>query len=210
MRHENLLVEPRDQPVVTVPLADIAVMVVSHPQVHFTHAVLAGLASRGGVFVTCGANQLSERRFPPSHSDHLLNPKPATSVSERRFPPSHSENARMRMTAKSVSERRFPPSHSNLMSKYVLEKSVSERRFPPSHSRKVHACGTGNSVSERRFPPSHSASGCSSLLFTSVSERRFPPSHSAPPNHLRHCPECIRAAVPTKPQPGDEAWYQGR
>lgn len=37
----------------TVPLADLAALVVSHPQVSFTQAVLAGLAAAGGIFVAC-------------------------------------------------------------------------------------------------------------------------------------------------------------
>lgn len=58
VRHKNLVVEPLDQQPTTMPLSDIAVLVVSHPQVHYTHAVLAGLAECGGIFVTCGPNRL--------------------------------------------------------------------------------------------------------------------------------------------------------
>jgi CRISPR-associated protein Cas1 len=58
VRHNNLVVEPQDQPATTMPLSDIAVLVVSHPQVRYTHAVLAGLAASGGIFITCGQNRL--------------------------------------------------------------------------------------------------------------------------------------------------------
>ena len=36
-----------------IPLADLAVVIVSHPQISFTQAVLSGLASAGAAFVTC-------------------------------------------------------------------------------------------------------------------------------------------------------------
>ena len=42
--------QPEEQ---TVPLADLAALVVSHPQVTYTQAVLAGLATAGGIFVAC-------------------------------------------------------------------------------------------------------------------------------------------------------------
>jgi CRISPR-associated protein Cas1 len=42
----------------TVPLADLAAVVVSHPQVKYTHAVLAGLTAAGASFVTCDARHL--------------------------------------------------------------------------------------------------------------------------------------------------------
>jgi CRISP-associated protein Cas1 len=41
----------RDTQTQTVPFADIAVLVVSHPQVSFTQAVLAGIAAAGGMFI---------------------------------------------------------------------------------------------------------------------------------------------------------------
>ncbi len=37
----------------TVPLSDLAVVIISHPQVTYTHAVLSGLAAAGAIFVTC-------------------------------------------------------------------------------------------------------------------------------------------------------------
>jgi CRISP-associated protein Cas1 len=47
--------EGRDQ--VTVPLAEIAVLITSHPQISFTHAVVSGLAEAGAVFVSCDAKR---------------------------------------------------------------------------------------------------------------------------------------------------------
>lgn len=44
---------------VTVPLSDLAVLVVSHPQVSYTHAVITGICEAGGAFVLC-----NEKRLP--------------------------------------------------------------------------------------------------------------------------------------------------
>ena len=43
----------REEEEQTIPLADLAAVVVSHPQVSYTQAVLAGLAMAGGIFVAC-------------------------------------------------------------------------------------------------------------------------------------------------------------
>ena len=43
----------------TIPLADIAVLIAAHPQISFSHAVLAGLAEAGGIFIAC-----NEKRMP--------------------------------------------------------------------------------------------------------------------------------------------------
>jgi CRISP-associated protein Cas1 len=58
VRLEQLVVDRQDQPEVSVPLADIAVVVVAHPQISYTQAVLAGVAGAGGVFVSCNRNLL--------------------------------------------------------------------------------------------------------------------------------------------------------
>jgi len=43
---------------VTVPLVDLAVLVVAHPRVNFTHSVLSGIAMTGGAFVVCNDARL--------------------------------------------------------------------------------------------------------------------------------------------------------
>ena len=43
---------------VTMPFADLAVLVVSHPQVSYTQAVLAELVASGGAFVACDKRHL--------------------------------------------------------------------------------------------------------------------------------------------------------
>jgi len=56
---DGLLVVARDgQDPATIPLAEVAVLVVSHPQVSYTHAVLASLVAQGGAFVTCDPRHL--------------------------------------------------------------------------------------------------------------------------------------------------------
>ncbi|HEV2352555.1 MAG TPA: hypothetical protein VG028_22200 [Terriglobia bacterium] len=37
----------------TMPLAELAVVIASHPQISYTHAVFLGLAEAGAVFVAC-------------------------------------------------------------------------------------------------------------------------------------------------------------
>ena len=58
VRIAQLVVQREDRPEVSVPLADLAVILVAHPQVTFTQAVLSGLATAGGVFVTCDGRNL--------------------------------------------------------------------------------------------------------------------------------------------------------
>lgn len=61
---------------VTVPLAEIAVLVVSHPCVTYTHAVLSGLAKAGAAYVAC-----DERRMPAA----MLLPTEGHFIQGRRF-----------------------------------------------------------------------------------------------------------------------------
>lgn len=65
VRYSNLVIEREDAEAVTVPLEELAVLVVSHPQVSLTHAVLAGLAESGGVFVACDGKRLPTGMFLP-------------------------------------------------------------------------------------------------------------------------------------------------
>lgn len=61
---------------ITVPLSDLAVVIVSHPQVSYTHAVLSGLALAGAMFVTC-----DEKHLPVS----MLLPLVTHSLQTERF-----------------------------------------------------------------------------------------------------------------------------
>ncbi|HVB33325.1 MAG TPA: type II CRISPR-associated endonuclease Cas1 [Patescibacteria group bacterium] len=60
----------------TIPLADVAVLIASHPQISLTHAVLSGLAAAGGIFVAC-----DQKHMPAS----MLLPLAAHSLQAERF-----------------------------------------------------------------------------------------------------------------------------
>lgn len=53
-----LVIERKDKPEITIPFEDIAVIIASHAQVHYTNAVLAGLASACGAFIVCNEKHL--------------------------------------------------------------------------------------------------------------------------------------------------------
>jgi CRISPR-associated protein Cas1 len=55
---------------ITLPLTEIAALIVSHPQVSYTHAVLAGLAEAGAIFVACNPKHMPAAMLLPlaSHS----------------------------------------------------------------------------------------------------------------------------------------------
>ncbi len=55
----------RDAQTQTVPLADIAVLITSHPQISYTHAVLAGLAAVGGIFIACNEKHMPAAMMLP-------------------------------------------------------------------------------------------------------------------------------------------------
>ncbi len=59
IRFENLVIERERHESRMIPMAEVGVLVVSHPRVTYTHSVLALLAQKGGAFVTC-----DERRLP--------------------------------------------------------------------------------------------------------------------------------------------------
>lgn len=56
--YEQLILET-ETTVTKIPLADIAVLLVSHPAVHFTHSVISGICEKGGSFIVCN------RKFMP-------------------------------------------------------------------------------------------------------------------------------------------------
>jgi len=59
VRIENLWIEREGHDSRMIPMAEVGVLVVSHPRVSYTHSVLALLAAKGGAFITC-----DERRLP--------------------------------------------------------------------------------------------------------------------------------------------------
>jgi CRISPR-associated protein Cas1 len=58
VQFKQLIVQRPDESDVSLPLAELAVVIAAHPQLTYTHAVLAGLAVAGGVFVTCDGRNL--------------------------------------------------------------------------------------------------------------------------------------------------------
>ena len=71
VRHDQLLIEPDIGEPAQVPLADLAVLVVSHPQVRYTQAVLAGIAEHKGVFVVCGRDSMPKAMLLPLEGHYL-------------------------------------------------------------------------------------------------------------------------------------------
>jgi len=64
----SLLVIERSCEEVTIPLEDIAVVVVSHPWVTFTHAVFTGLAQAGASVVLCDGKHMPAAMLMPLES----------------------------------------------------------------------------------------------------------------------------------------------
>ena len=50
---------------------DIGVLVVSHPRVTYSQAVLSGLAEMGGIFVACNSNRLPVGMLLPLSGNHI-------------------------------------------------------------------------------------------------------------------------------------------
>lgn len=71
VRNRLLVVKREGCDEATVPLADIAVVVVSHPQVSYTQAVLSELAQAGGTFVACNRQHLPVGMFVPLVGHHV-------------------------------------------------------------------------------------------------------------------------------------------
>ncbi|HUY12104.1 MAG TPA: type II CRISPR-associated endonuclease Cas1 [Terriglobia bacterium] len=70
-RNGLLVVRLENEPEITVPFADVAVVITSHPQISYTHAVLAGLAEAGAMFVACDAKHMPAAMLLPLVSHHL-------------------------------------------------------------------------------------------------------------------------------------------
>jgi len=70
VRLRQLVVKRHEMPEVSMPLAELAVVIVSHPQVSYTQAVLAGLAEAGGAFVACNRRHLPVGMFLPLVAHH--------------------------------------------------------------------------------------------------------------------------------------------
>ncbi|MBL4885003.1 MAG: type II CRISPR-associated endonuclease Cas1 [Planctomycetaceae bacterium] len=72
VRLDQLVIDPgSSQQPVTIPLSDLAVLIVSHPQVSYTQAVLSGLASAGGIFITCDERRLPNGMLLPIQGNYI-------------------------------------------------------------------------------------------------------------------------------------------
>ena len=76
VRNFLLHIKRDEKETVTIPLAEIAVIVVSHPMVTYTQSVLSGLCISGGAFITC-----DEKHLPVG----ILLPIAANYVQTERF-----------------------------------------------------------------------------------------------------------------------------
>lgn len=62
---ESSGVPPQPAQTLTIPLDDLAAVIVSHPQATYTHAVLSGLAAAGAMFVACDEKHLPAAMLLP-------------------------------------------------------------------------------------------------------------------------------------------------
>lgn len=65
VRFSQLVIEPDGAPEVTTPLSELAVLVISHPRVLMTQAVISGIAENGGSVVICDEKHLPTAMMLP-------------------------------------------------------------------------------------------------------------------------------------------------
>lgn len=71
VKNEQLVVLNGDEVLSSMPLEEVAVLVVSHPAVTYTQAVLSGLMEAGGAFVCCSAKRMPVGVLLPLAQHHL-------------------------------------------------------------------------------------------------------------------------------------------
>lgn len=71
LRHQQLVIDRQDAATVTVPFAELAVVVLAHPQVSVTQPVLSALAAHGGLLIACDERRLPAGMFVPLKSHHV-------------------------------------------------------------------------------------------------------------------------------------------
>lgn len=72
VRHKQLVIDRDGQTIAVVPLDELAVLVVAHPQVTYSQAVLADLLAAGGVFIACDARRQPAGMMAPLCNHHLM------------------------------------------------------------------------------------------------------------------------------------------
>ncbi len=65
VRNSLLVIARSGAPETTIPLAEVAVLVLEHPQVVLTQAVLAGIAAGGGIIIGCDAKHMPAAMLLP-------------------------------------------------------------------------------------------------------------------------------------------------
>lgn len=58
VERQQLIIQTQEGEAHTIPLDDLAVVIVAHPQVSYTQAVLTELVAHGGTLVTCDRARL--------------------------------------------------------------------------------------------------------------------------------------------------------
>lgn len=71
VRHRQLVIEMGEQATTTVPLAEVAALIVCHAQITLTQSVLAGLAEAGAVCIVCDAKSRPVATMFPLVTHHL-------------------------------------------------------------------------------------------------------------------------------------------
>jgi len=71
VRYSQLVIEREHTEAVSLPLAEVAVVLVSHPQASLTQAVLAGLAAAGGALVACDGASMPVGMMLPLAGHHV-------------------------------------------------------------------------------------------------------------------------------------------
>ncbi|MCF6286986.1 MAG: type II CRISPR-associated endonuclease Cas1 [Candidatus Hydrogenedentes bacterium] len=69
--HEQLIVIQGEEKRSSLPLEEVAVLVVSHPAVTYTQAVLSGLMEAGGAFICCDVRRMPNGILLPLAAHHL-------------------------------------------------------------------------------------------------------------------------------------------
>ena len=71
VRLDQLCIEPHEGTAASLPLEDIAVLVLGNPAIQITQAVLTGLAEKGGILITCNSSRLPAGMMVPLVGHHL-------------------------------------------------------------------------------------------------------------------------------------------
>ena len=68
VRYDNLILESDGEVLLTMPLSEIATLVVSNQRVSYSHAVLAGIAGAGNTLIVCDEKHLPAAMLLPINS----------------------------------------------------------------------------------------------------------------------------------------------